>query len=86
MKAIALIYRAKARDMYDFSFLSAMSKLNFEYVANKLQLRGVVVDSPDLLKELILIEANAIDMKEKGYEISLFLIQKSNVLRVTSFC
>jgi predicted nucleotidyltransferase component of viral defense system len=51
MKAVALVARMKARDMYDFSFLSSTSRLDFNYIQNELKLRGYIINSPETLKE-----------------------------------
>jgi len=85
MKAVALAVRIKARDMYDFSFLCTGTGLDFEYVQRELNLRGIKVDSPDMLKEIILKNEGDTDIREKEHEISLFLIEKDNRARVSSF-
>ena len=54
MKAVALTERTKARDMYDFSFLCTNAKLNYNYVRNELNTREIIIDSPKMLKEIIL--------------------------------
>jgi predicted nucleotidyltransferase component of viral defense system len=85
MKAVALTQRSKARDMYDFSFLCTNARLNFGYIQNELKFRGIIIDSPEMLKEIILKRENKTDISEKEHEISLFLIKKENTARITSF-
>lgn len=85
MKAVALVSRMKARDMYDFSFLSNNAKLDFRYIQSELKLRGTKVITPEMLKELILKKETETDIKEKENEISLFLLKKENKNRVTTF-
>jgi predicted nucleotidyltransferase component of viral defense system len=50
MKAIALTSRAKARDMYDFSYLIPQAKMDFNHVKNDLLKRGINITSPGILK------------------------------------
>ncbi len=85
MKAVALTERTKARDMYDFSFLCNNAKLNFDYVRKELNFREIIINSPKMLKEIILKKEGNTDIREKEHEISLFLIEKENAARVTSF-
>ncbi len=85
MKAVALVSRMKARDMYDFSFLSSKSRLDFKYIQNELKLRGFIISSPEMLKELILQKEAETDIKEKENEISLFLMEKENKTRIITF-
>lgn len=85
MKAIALTQRAKARDMYDFSFLSSRAKIDFSYLEQDMAHRGLNVAAPDQLKKLIMQTVDKADMREKEHEISLFLPNKENTLRVSSF-
>ncbi len=85
MKAVALVSRMKARDMYDFSFISNKAKLDFRYIQNELMLRGYKINTPGDLKELIVNKEKETNIKEKEHEISLFLTQKENKSRVTTF-
>ncbi len=85
MKAVALVSRMKARDMYDFSFLINNSRLDFKYIQNELKLRGFIINSPEMLKELILHKEAETDIKEKENEISLFLMEKENKNRIITF-
>jgi predicted nucleotidyltransferase component of viral defense system len=85
MKAVALVSRTKARDMYDFSFLSNNSRLDFEFIKGELSHRGIKISSPGMLQELILKKEKETDIKEKENEISLFLLEKENHIRVTTF-
>ncbi len=85
MKAIVLTQRAKARDMYDFSFLCSRAKIDFSYLKHEMARRGLHVASPDLLKQMILRTVENADMREKEHEISLFLINRENAMRVRSF-
>ena len=85
MKAVVLTQRAKARDMYDFSFLCNRATIDFSYLKKEMARRGVEVASPAILKQMILRTVEKVDMREKEHEISLFLINSENVLRVSSF-
>ena len=85
MKAVALTLRTKARDMYDFSFLSTNASLEMPYIIHELKLRGVMIDSPGQLKALIMQKEAETDIREKVHEISLFLMDKGNALRVAHF-
>ncbi len=85
MKAVALVSRMKARDMYDFSFLGSNAKLDFRYIQKELMIRGITITSPEKLKDMILNKEKETDIKEKEHEISLFLTQKENKTRVTTF-
>jgi predicted nucleotidyltransferase component of viral defense system len=85
MKAVALVSRMKARDMYDFSFLGSKSRLDFKYIQNELKLRGFSINSPEMLKELILQKEAETDINEKENEISLFLVEKENKTRIITF-
>jgi predicted nucleotidyltransferase component of viral defense system len=85
MKAVALVSRTKGRDMYDFSFLSDNARLDFKFIKNELKQRGVGISSPEMLKKLILEKAIETDIREKEHEISLFLLEKENKIRITTF-
>ena len=85
MKAVVLTSRTKARDMYDFSYMSNNSQLDFKYIQSELKLRGIRISSPEMLKELILKKEEETDIKEKENEISLFLLTKENKSRITTF-
>ncbi len=85
MKAVALVSRTKARDMYDFSFLLTRAKLDFRYIQKELMLRGYKINAPDELKDLIMCKEQETNLEEKEHEISLFLINKENKARVTTF-
>ncbi len=85
MKAIVITQRAKARDMYDFSFLCQRAKIDFSYLKQVMAQRGVHVSTPENLKQMILRTVETADMREKEHEISLFLINRENAVRVSSF-
>ncbi len=85
MKAIVLTQRAKARDMYDFSFLCQRAKIDFSYLKQEMAQRGFHVSTPGKLKQMILFTVEKADMREKEHEISLFLINRENAVRVSSF-
>ena len=71
--------------MYDFSFLSNNAKLDLRYIQNELMLRGHKINSSGELKDLIICKEKETNIKEKEHEISLFLTQKENKSRVTTF-
>ncbi len=71
--------------MYDFSFLSSKSRLDFKYIQNELKLRGFNINSPETLKKMILQKEAETDIKEKENEISLFLMKKENKIRIITF-
>lgn len=85
MKAIVLTQRAKARDMYDFSFLCNQAMIDFSYLKKEMARRGVDVASPAVLKQMILRTVEEADMREKEHEIRLFLINREHAIRVSSF-
>ncbi len=85
MKAIVLTQRVKARDMYDFSFLCSRASIDFPYLQQEIVRRGVHIASPGTLKQMILRTVDKADMREKEHEISLFLINSENAVRVSSF-
>jgi|GEM_PF-1004454 len=85
MKAIVLTKRTKARDMYDFSFLCPDAKLDFKFIQKELYLRGIKTNTPEMLKELILKTEKETNISEKEHEISMFLMDKNNIARVSSF-
>jgi predicted nucleotidyltransferase component of viral defense system len=85
MKAIALTQRVKARDMYDFSFLSAIAKLDKDYISHELNRRGIHIKTIEDLKHLILSNEKTTDINEKMHEIRLFITNKENTSRVAYF-
>ncbi|TVQ88147.1 MAG: hypothetical protein EA393_09545 [Bacteroidetes bacterium] len=85
MKAVALTQRLKARDIYDFSFLMSNTKLHFPYLQEELNKMGIEVQSPEDLKQIIILKKNEVNMQDKVNEIVIFLQNRENSERVRTF-
>lgn len=70
----------KGRDIYDITFLAAKTKPNYEYLAQRLE-----VKSADTLKEILLNRLNSLDLKQQAKDVAPFLFYHQDVQRILFF-
>ena len=72
--------RTKGRDFYDISFLFSKTKPDFGYINKKMD-----IDSPERLREELLLRIADYDFKELADDVAPFLIRQNQVKQVLKF-
>ncbi len=72
--------RPKGRDYYDITFLFSKAKPDFGYLNQKMG-----IDSPDKLREELLLRIEDLDFDALAADVAPFLITKEQVKRVVKF-
>lgn len=84
-KLFTAIERKKGRDFYDIVELSSFAKAHEGFLKFRAEKKGFKYEVPNDIKEFIKSNINGIDWKEKIHEVSLFLLDKSDIKKVELF-
>jgi len=80
MKLSALLTRAKGRDFYDVIFLSARTKPDYAFLAQRMG-----IHDENELREKILNLLNSTNLSHKAQDLSHLLFQPENARRILAF-
>jgi predicted nucleotidyltransferase component of viral defense system len=72
--------RPKGRDFYDITYLFGMTKLDFGFLQQKMD-----VKTPEELKEDVLGKISAFDFEQLADDVAPFLIHENQTIRVVKF-
>lgn len=72
--------RPKGRDFYDITFLFSKTKLDFEFINQKMG-----ITSPERLRQELLLKIEDFDFDALAGDVASFLITKEQVKRVSKF-